>query len=139
MSTKRLPYNHPWNRFKDKLRNHWQSFIFCCLLLVGWLIRILFTGWYFYLFHPKTYVIRAGDIILDQSNACENRGKAHWVWWNRYYCNAGIRAAQYNEPDDLVTFTERDHPFFFTEILYVRSKAYKARVIGETIKMYSVD
>lgn len=140
--------SNPWGFTPEQQRHYarqrrqarwlaaWHSWSFCFILLGYWLLHILVLGWFSYLFKPETYLIRAGD-ILDDINADRRNCKAHHLWWNKYHCEAAHKAVTLNEPDAIVRFTLRQHPFFLdNEILSVRSKGYNARWWDDREKNY---
>lgn len=134
--SQKYPWDTRWYRFKNKYYHIWQTFAFCALLMLFWLLHILIFGWFQYLFYPKSYVIKARYILEDVTN---DPGKEpnHPFWWTRGNCKAAKKAAAMNESESYVQFTERVHPFFLdTDIFYVRSKGYKARWINEEEKVY---
>ncbi len=126
------PYPHGTKHLKGK--EWWKAqgtiVLFMSVLTVIWLLHVLVMGWFSYFFMADGYIIRAGDIAED----VENRGTK---WWNKYHCEAALKAATMNNPDDLVMFTWRTHPFFLdNDILYIQSKGYAARVWDEREKIY---
>lgn len=99
-------------------------------MLFFWLTHILFIGWYRYLFCANGYLIKAKDIIEDVDS---RNGK----WWNKHHCEIAKKAVAFNDPDDLVMFTWRTHPFFLdNDILYVKSKGFHARAWDHREKIY---
>lgn len=121
-----------WAARKFLIKENFNAFCFCAIFLTYWIYFILFIGWRHYLFKPQTYLIRAGDILLDIENHNGPGHKAHRFWWSRINCNAARDAAALNAPDTIVSFTLRTHPIFLdNEILTVRSKGYNQRVWKE--------
>lgn len=111
----------------------------CALFLGIWLVWILFMGWFRYLFYPTSYIVRAGDIIADMQpdETRSNSFRRTSIWHDRYHCEGGQQAAALNDPDDMVMFVVREHPFFMdNEILYVKSPGYKARHFQDKVKVY---
>lgn len=101
------------------------ALFFVSMLFGYWLVYILFLGWYGYLFKPKSYIIRAGDIMADLNSEKDTSGR----WWERTECRAASQAAIACNPDDVVCFSWRPHPIFLDgEIMYVWSPRFKARV-----------
>ncbi|ABY63186.1 hypothetical protein ST201phi2-1p361 [Pseudomonas phage 201phi2-1] len=126
------PYPHGTAHLKGKDRwiAYWHITTFLAILMGAWLLHVLFFGWYYWLFKGKGYLIRASDIEEDLE---VNNSK----WWNKYDVAAAKKAAALNDPDSLVLFTWRVHPLFMaTDMLYIQSKGYAARIWDEREKIY---
>lgn len=126
-----------FEKFKGKTKYYLTVGSFAVAFLLFWLLHILFLGWFFYLFKPEAYAIKAGKIIEDQNR--DNGRRTHKFWWNRHWCAAGKIAALNNDTEDYVVFTLRTHPFYLnSDFMYVTSKGYKARWLSDEEKIYSV-
>lgn len=109
---------------------------FLVMLFGYWLLHILLIGWISYLFFPKTYIIRAGNISEDLERSAFNN-HLHQFWWNRFNCDAAVKAICLNDSNNIVRFTERTHPFFLdSTVFYVNSPGYRARWIDDKEKIY---
>lgn len=118
-------------RYRDRFLYHFHTPIFITMMLLFWLLHIVLLGWIQYLFYPKMYVIRVGDIVEDVNNSDSN------IWWNRHDCATALKVAEINDPDSLATFTWRVHPFFLdNEYLYVNTQNWKGRVWDDRVKIY---
>lgn len=118
-----------WATRRYELKANLDTLGFITLFLAYWLFFVLFQGWYWYLFKPETYLIRAGDILEDIEQSSNHKTKAFRFWWSRINCNAARTAAVSNDVNAIVRFTLRVHPFYLdNEILTVRSKGFNTRV-----------
>lgn len=118
-----------WATRRYELKANLDALGFITLFLACWLFFVLFQGWYWYLFKPETYLIRAGDILEDIEQSSNHKTKAFRFWWSRINCNAARTAAASNDVNAIVRFTLRAHPFYLdNEILTVRSKGFNTRV-----------
>lgn len=124
-----------YERLKRKIVDLLEATYFIVMLFGYWTLHITFLGWFLYLFYPRMYIIRAGDISEDLERE-PTRGVDH-PWWNRYDYAIADQAAAWNDPDELVMFTWRTHPIFLdNEFLYVKSKNFKARIWDHRTKIY---
>lgn len=103
----------------------WHACSFIFYLMLFWVGHIL-TGWYRYLFKPEGWVGRVDDMDSGwEVNQYDNDSQ---------YATGKVR--DLNKGTDKVMFVRRIHPVFMdTDILYIRSPGYTARICNGVEKI----